>query len=94
VDYDLFFPPRDVAALNDRLNRALARLDHYRQVAERLQMRVRACYSWPAVAGRFEALYYELAERKRQRSGRSVRVSDAGGTQPMAHANEVVSDVR
>jgi glycosyltransferase involved in cell wall biosynthesis len=69
-DYDLFFAPRHVELLASRLTLALARLDHYRGLAARIQEHVRATYAWPAIASRFEALYYELAARRRRQFGR------------------------
>lgn len=73
-DYDLFFPPGEVDLLAARLDHALARLDHYREVAERIREHVRKNHAWPAIASRFESLYYDLAAR---RSGRQKRAPAA-----------------
>jgi glycosyltransferase involved in cell wall biosynthesis len=71
--YDLFFPPGDVVALSDRLAHAVTHLHASQQVAARAREHIRATYSWPAIAERTEALYYTLAERRRQQ--RAVEVS-------------------
>jgi glycosyltransferase involved in cell wall biosynthesis len=61
--YDLFFAPRDVAALAERLTGVLGAPLHYRQIAARAQAHVRAAYSWEAIADRTEALFYDVVER-------------------------------
>jgi glycosyltransferase involved in cell wall biosynthesis len=65
--YDLFFRPRDVVALNERLTQAMAHLNAYRAVAGRVQQHIHNTYGWPAIAERTEALYYAVASRRRER---------------------------
>jgi glycosyltransferase involved in cell wall biosynthesis len=78
--YDLFFPPGNVEALNDRLSRALAHPHVYREVADRVQHHIRAQYGWPAIAERTEALYYAVAARRRHPMARG-----AGGVSESRH---------
>jgi glycosyltransferase involved in cell wall biosynthesis len=62
-EYDLFFPPGDTAALAGCLSRVIAAPDRHRAIALRIQQHVRRAHSWPAIAARTEAIYYELAGR-------------------------------
>lgn len=63
--YDLFFAPRDVDALTERLTRVTGALPHYRRIAAAAQAHVRQAYSWEAIADRTEALFYDVVERRR-----------------------------
>ncbi|MGH7788236.1 MAG: glycosyltransferase family 4 protein, partial [Candidatus Binatia bacterium] len=64
--YDLFFPPRDVGALADRLAGVLADLPRYADLAARIQVHVRDAYGWESIADRTEALYYDVIARRRR----------------------------
>jgi glycosyltransferase involved in cell wall biosynthesis len=77
--YDLFFTPRDVEALTERLTRVTAALPHYRRIAARAQAHVQQAYSWEAIADRTEALFYDLVERRRR--GRRRRFAATGSAQ-------------
>jgi len=62
--YDLFFPPRDVGALAERLARALAEPGRYRPVAERARAAVTTSHSWAAVADATERVFAAALERR------------------------------
>lgn len=62
--YDLLFPPGDVAALRERLQRLLTARDRYRGVARRAQAHIRRAHSWPAIAEQTERLYLRLLQRR------------------------------
>lgn len=60
VGYDLFYPPSDVEALRERLQRALAANQHYREVFQLIRNDVRKRFDWEQIAEQTEQLYFKV----------------------------------
>lgn len=64
-DFDLFFPPGDVTALRSCLEKPLRAPERYREIAAAVRRQVRQSHSWPLIAERTEAVFYNAVDRRR-----------------------------
>jgi glycosyltransferase involved in cell wall biosynthesis len=84
-------PPRDPAALADRLARVLSCPDHASELGLRAIHRVNDHFTWRHVARAVDDLYDRVLEQDRRRSKptwKAARIA-IGATDGLAHANQV-----
>jgi glycosyltransferase involved in cell wall biosynthesis len=68
--YDLFFAPRDVAELADRLKHAVHQTDTYRELVRQHREEILHAYDWHKIVPSTEGVYYRALQKRGKRSAR------------------------